>query len=56
MSETSSIPGTVTLVVNTSSANLILTSLAQQPWQQVNQLIIDLRQQITRQVNPRPAE
>ena len=43
----------VSLNVSVQQANIILNALAEQPWRVVNELIIDLRGQITRQVPPR---
>jgi hypothetical protein len=47
------IPEMVTLQLNIANANLILNALADQPWKITNDLIMDLRQQLLQQINPR---
>lgn len=46
--------GSVTLNMSVQQANIILNALAEQPWRVVNDLILDIRGQVTRQVNQRP--
>jgi hypothetical protein len=46
------IPEIITLTMDVPRANIILNSLAEQPWRTVNELIIDIRQQLLRQINP----
>jgi hypothetical protein len=50
MSGTNSQMITITLDLNKS--NLILHALAKLPWETSNDLILELRQQIVKQVNP----
>jgi hypothetical protein len=46
------VPDKVTLNLTLNNANIILNALAEQPWRIANEVIVDVRQQILKQVNP----
>ncbi len=47
-----SVPEVVTITLNINSANMVLNALAEQPWRIANDVILDIRSQLLKQINP----